>query len=528
MKILGLEINRSKPVAEAISVVPEIKADHGNLTGSYSVSFDGEKNAGEIGPAIDYTLDYNLLRVRSWQSYLENEITSTIIDRYTIWIIDKGLKLQCEPSKIVLAAEGVNFNAEDFNTITEARFNLFAKSKKSSYSDMQNLNEISKEVFKGSKIGGDELVILRYVDNKVKVEHVDGAMVGGNLLPFHAVTGNKIVNGVEIDSKGKHIAYHIRTELGQPSLRIKAWSDVTGLRMAFLVYGSKYRKGAERGLPVVTTSLETLSKIDRYKEAAVGGAEERQKIAYFIEHGQFSDGSNVLEGSMAAAFGNDTDQSVESIDAQGKILANTVATTTGKQAFNMPVGSKISSVSSDQEITFKEFYETNANIVCANLGIPPNIAWSLYTDSFSSSRTATKDWEHTMEVERNQFQIQFYEPIFALWLHTEILKEKINAPGYLDAYEKGNTDITEAYLNNRFTGAMFPHIDPLKEAKAERVKLGTAFDLTPLTTLERATEVLNGGDSASNVDQASKELENSKDKGFEVVEVVPERESQEE
>lgn len=496
------------------TVTPKITADYGRLQGSYSVSFDGEKNAGEIGPAIDYTLDYNLLRVRSWQSYLENEITSTIIDRYTIWIIDKGLKLQCEPSSIILEAEKIKLDTEVFNSITEARFNLFAKSKTSSFSGMDNLNQISKAVFKGSKIGGDELVILRYVNNKVKVEHIDGGKIYSPILPFNVVNGNKITNGIEMDSKGRHVAYHIPGKIGEKSQIVKAWSEVTGLRMAFIIYGSKFRQGSERGMPIITTSLETLSKIDRYKEASVSGAEERQKIALFIEHDINSDGENPYTDNLAGAFSGDTSQTVNATTDDGKVLANTVASTTSKQVFNMTQGSRIKSISSDQELFFKEFYDTNANIICGNLGIPPNIAWSLYNDSFSASRTATKDWEHTMEVERNDFQIQFYEPIFALWFYTEVLKGKIKAPGFIEAFKNNDSDITESYTNVRYTGPMFPHIDPLKEAKAERIKLGTQFDSVPLTTLERATEILGSGDSISNVNQSAKELSRAESLGF--------------
>ena len=119
-----------------------------------------------------------------------------------------------------------------------------------------------------------------------------------------------------------------------------------------------------------------------------------------------------------------------------------------------------------------------------------------------------------MDVERNKFQVEFYEPIFNFWLFTEVEKGKIEAPGFMDAYKNKNYTIIEAYQTVRFTGPMFPHIDPLKEAKAEREKLGPQFRNVPLTTLERSTEILNGGDSASNLDQTSLELSQAEGAGF--------------
>lgn len=510
MKILGFNITKEKT---ATIETPKISANSNRLVGSYSVSFDGEKNAGEIGPIIDYSLDYANLRRRSWQSYLESEISRTVFDRFTIWIIDKGLRLQCEPSKLILKSEGVNVDVEEFNSMTEARFNLFAKSKRSSFSGMQSLNEIATETFKSSKIGGDGLVVLRYIKEQLKVEFIDGKNINSPMLMFHAVNGNKIVDGVEKDATGKHIAYHIPGALNQKPQRIKAWSK-TGLRVAFLVYGSKYRSENDRGIPAISNSLETLKKIDRYKEAAVGSAEERQKIPYIIEHDQYSEGENPLGNALAAGLGHDTNQTVGAVDESGTTLTNTVAATTNKMVLNMPKGSSLKSLDSKQELHFKEFYEKNAEIICAALGIPPNVAFSIYNDSFSASRAATKDWEHTIDVERNKFQIQFYEPIFNFWLFTEVLKKKIIADGYLEAVAKGNYSVIESYQNIRFTGPMFPHIDPLKEAKAEREKLGEQFRNVPLTTLENATEILNSGDSTSNIEQASKEINRASELGF--------------
>lgn len=486
----------------------------GFLNGTWVKSFDGEKNAGEIGPAIDWRLNHKVLSARSWQSYLENDIAKTIFNRFCIWIVDKGLKIQCSPLKAVLKTEGIDldetgFKTEQFNKDVESRFTIWAKSKHSSYSGMVSFNEVAKEAFKNAKVGGDVLVVLRYEDNNLTVEVIDTIHLASSLNGSDLKKKtHRIKQGVELDEKGKHIAYHVKVA-GNKTQRVDAFNKL-GLCTAFLVYGSKYRIGNVRGLPIISTSLETLKKIDRYKEAAVGSAEERQKIAYTIEHDKNSDGTSPLQGDLATMYdtGN-RDKNAVPHDAEGTALANTVTATTNKQTFNMPIGSKLNSLESKNEMFFKEFYETNANIICAAIGIPPNVAFSLYNDSFSASRAATKDWEHTIKFERDDFQSQFYDKVFAFWLHTEILKNKINAPGYLDAFNNKNWMITDSYLNARFTGPMFPHIDPLKEVKAERAKLGSEADKIPLTTVEMATEALAGGDSESNMEQFSEELRNA-------------------
>jgi len=479
----------------------EISAVTYGLT--FSQSFDGEKNFGEIGPVKKYLLDYYRLSLRSWQSYIESDLSKTIIDRYCVWIIDKGLRLQSYPNAKVLATEGIGIESEEFNDVVENRFTIWAKSKNACMKGMKSFNSIAKDAFKNAKIGGDVLVVLRLVDGVPRVQLIDGSHVCSPMgNQFN--DGNKVIDGVEIDEFGRHLRYHIRGKDGETKT-IEAWSKSTGLRVAFLVYGSEYRLDNHRGVPVIATSLETLKKIERYKEAAVGSAEERQKIPYFFEHDLNSSGENPFVEQLAGMLGDDGKGSIP-FDAEGKALAKTVAASTNKQVFNMPQGSKVKSVESKQEMFFNDFYSSNANIICASIGIPPNVAFSLYNDSFSASRAATKDWEHTITVERDDFYTQFYAPIYSFWFHSQVLQGKINAPGYLNAFYQSNFYVTESYLNARFTGPMFPHIDPLKEVKAEREKLGESGKHIPLTTAEMATEALMSGDYDSNVEQFSKEI----------------------
>ncbi|MBL4809479.1 MAG: phage portal protein [Phycisphaerales bacterium] len=486
-------------------------ASFGTYGRAYAIPYDGEKNAGEIGPAFDYILDFDMLRIRSWQSYLESDISQTILNKYVLWMIDEGLKLQSSPANNVLAQNGINVDTEKFNEITESRFSIWAGSTMSAFNGMTSLNGIAKEVYKNSKIGGDCLVVLRLIDGIVKVQLIDGAHIQTDFTTGKPENGNKIVQGIEIDKNGKHVAFYVKTATLEYE-RISAFGEQSGLVMAFMVYGSKFRVDNHRGMPILGTSLESLAKIDRYKEAAVGSAEERQKIPYSIEHDNFSSGESPLASQIASAF--DAGQSTttdNAVDSNGEILANTVAVSTNKQVFNMPIGAKLKALNSQNEMFFESFYSTIANTVCSAIGIPPNVAFSIYNDSFSASRTATKDWEHTMTVERKDFSFQFYQKVYSFWLHIQILQNKIQAPGYLTAFSNGDIMTIEAWRKSRFTGAMFPHIDPLKEVKAEREKLGDTGKSIPLTTVERATEILNGGDSNSNMEQYSTELKKSKD-----------------
>lgn len=487
-------------------------------------SFDGEKNLGEIGPATHYILDHARLRIRSYQAYLESDLAQTIINKYCSWIVDTGLKLDADPAVNIIENAGIKFDSEKFNNVVESRFHVWAKSKKSSFDGMRSFYEVSKEAFKNAKIGGDVLVVLTYKNGAVRVRLIDGAHIG-TPLGHTARKGKKIVDGIELSSTGEHVAYWVQTKTLKYE-RIPARSKSTGLITAFMVYGQRYRLDSHRGFPVIATSLETIKKIERYKEAAVGSAEERQKIVYQVVHNQFSDGeSPFLQGlAEASGLGDETSNQDLPRDEYGEQLANKVSATTNKQAFNLPIGSKMEALESKNELFFKEFYSTNADIICGAIGIPPNVAFSIYNDSFSASRAATKDWEHTMHVERDDFQTQFLQNVYNFWLYTEIMFGNISAPGFIDAIRSNDFMLVESYLCARFTGSMFPHIDPLKEVKAERAKLGSSADHIPLTTIESATSFLNGGNSKSNIVQFSDEVNRAKELGI----VAEEREQQNE
>ncbi len=525
------------PTAEPVQTVEVTKtptSDFGTSGNGYyshlmSVSFSGEKNLGEMGPAIDYRLDYDLLRIRSWQSQAESDVCKTIIRRFGIWVVGRGLKLQCEPEDKVLLEEGITIDRQKFSDLVESRFNLFKKSKSSDYAEMKNIDKLAFVAHKNAIIGGDVLVVQRFDGKRQSIQLIDGCHVqspqyGSEWFPTQLANGSSIINGIEIDEKGKHIAYYVRIYSPNKTFlrydRIEARSKKTGLLMAWLVYGSEHRLNNVRGLPLLAACLETAKKMERYKEAVLGSAEEVAKIVYQVVHQAYSDGSNPLGDRLAQASGFELDKAEMTRDAAGEKVASSVAASTNKQAINMPIGSEIKSVTSDSPLLFRDFYEVNTELLCATVGIPPNVAMSKYNDSFSASRAAIKDWEHTLNIEREDFAFQFYEPIYAFWFELQTLQNKVQAPGYLIAKLNENTMVLDAYKKTRWVGSQVPHIDPVKEVNAERLKLGVTSAAIPLTTVEAATEALNGGESSANMEQFSKELGKSKSLGIEVPQPV--------
>ncbi len=465
-------------------------------------SYDGEKTPGEIGDIKDYRPDYYALRARSWQSYLESEITQTMIGKLAKWVVGSGLKLQVEPEYALI--DGLESDP-DFVREIESNFRLVAGSTISDYSSNENLHELGNTAYINAVVGGDMLCILRSDGNgQVTKQLIDGAHVTS--WNAKKVGKNRLDWGVERDKKGRHVAYHVATVSG--TKRVKAYDRSGKFRMAYLIYGLKYRMDEVRGISILSAMLETLKKLDRYKEAAVGSAEELAKIAYFIEHGQASTGENPFVRQMAQAANLGIGNAEESTNTEVDTFATKVATTLQKQVVNMPNNSAIKTIAPHSTvINYPDFLTTNINLVASSIQIPPEVAMSMYNSNYSASRAAIKDWEHSLKVERKRFSDKYYKNYYILWLTAQAMSGKINYPAYTKAVLTGDIMTVLACQNARFTGANVPNIDPLKEVKAVREMLGN--DNIPLISHEEAVELLGSGDWFTIIEKIKNEIESS-------------------
>lgn len=496
------------PVAEEITIIEKEKYIPGQhppvikgYLNTFTVSYSGEKTPGEMGPIKRYTPDYCALRNRSWQSYLDSEITQNVIKKFVLWVIGSGLNVQSEPDIEVLESEGIELNNDKFSRLIEARFRVFSKSKHSSHSGMENLHALAKKAKLNAIVGGDVLIISRVNNGFVSFELKDGehiqTPIGTSHISVAKSNGNEIKHGVEISASGEHVAYYVRMSFGKFE-RIPAKIGISDFTTAWMWYGFEYRLDGVRGLPLTCAVLETLKKLDRYKEATVGSAEERAKIVLFVEHNDISTGENPLIKGIAQSLnvGAVADETLTTANTDDAI-ATRIAATTNKAAFNLNPGATLKSLDSKNDLYFESFIGVNIMHVCAAIGIPYEVAMSKYDSNFSASRAALKDWEHTINVNRNDATENFYQICYNNWLLIEILRGKVDAPGYLASLAENNIMAYEAYRKCRFTGSQVPHIDPVKEAMAERIKLGDYK--IPLTTAEASTEALSAGEYKKNV-----------------------------
>ena len=499
----------------------EVEALHTSHANGYvtpigSFGWDGEKVPGEIGVIKKYHVKYRHLTLRSWQNFIESDITQAVIRKYVRWIVGSGLKLQAEPMEDVIEQLGIQFDKKRFIGQVEPRFRLYCKSKRSSYDRQMTLNKIMEEAKKNAVVGGDVLVVMRTDDrNNVSVELIDGERVNTTYTSNELVTkdrnqGLRVRYGVAYEKETKrHVAYYVRQQDGTYK-RIQAQTS-SGMTQAFLFYGLRYRLDNIRGIPLATACLQTVAQLDRYKEATVGSAEERQKIVYFVKHDVAGTGESIHARAVTGAIKRGLNKDLNPDGFSNGELPNLIATTTNKQAVDMPKGAELKSLASQNELNFGPFMKENLIILCATLQIPYEVALSKYENTFSASRMASQDWQNTIWVERDDMGENFCDYIYRYWLNIMVMSLRITVDALVRALFSKDEELYDAIVHARWTGRNVPHIDPLKEVQAQRAKLGAAGANAPLTTPAKATEELGSGEWDENLDRFTEQMDQMPD-----------------
>lgn len=465
---------------------------------AYFSNYDGEKTPYTLGTPTEVGADYYGMALRSWEAFYTVDIVQNAVNKYLLWVVGAGLKLQANPLTSLI--QNQDFSEKEFQRTAETAFRLFCKQKSASHSRELNLHQLANEAAKNGMLAGDCLVVCRYSKSRgVTVQVVDARSVVSPILGEHAERaakrGNTLRDGVETTSAGEHVAYYLRKNYTEFT-RIPAYGAKTNRRQAWLMRSRQATTSDTRGLSLFSAVLQTVEQMDAYKDATLGTAEENANIAYTVEHNQFSDGSNPMIDQLKQSYAIGSGQAPETAgELDGESVASKIAKTTRKNAYNLPVGASLKEHGAKVDVNFKDFFETNAGVVYSTIGIPPEVAADKFTGAYSGSRAALKSWEHKINVDReNILASEFYQKVFEFWLDFAILDGEVQAPGYLDA--KDDATQRAAYTNARFIGVGVPHIDPLKEINAIRRQLGARYDGVPLTTLEQSVERLNNGDLA--------------------------------
>ncbi|RPI89636.1 MAG: hypothetical protein EHM32_12430 [Spirochaetales bacterium] len=135
------------------------------------------------------------------------------------------------------------------------------------------------------------------------------------------------------------------------------------------------------------------------------------------------------------------------------------------------------------------------------LEIPPEILMLSFDSNYSASQAALHEFDAVIKKERKRFGSECLDLVFREWFLSELLLGKIQAPGFLDAWnDPAKYDIKQAWLMTEWAGAVKPTVDITKQVNGYKLMAGECW-----VTNDKAARELTGTKYTKNIRRLIKE-----------------------
>lgn len=409
-----------------------------------------------------------------------------------------GTGLSCKPDVIKQILGLSEEQADAWQNDTRQRFEIWAKSHNVSVNARLNFYGIQELAFRGMLESGDVFISTPLVNIEntyqlaLQVIEADRVCNPNNQVDLSA---KNIIDGIEIDpATSRTIAIHIAKQHPGDYLAKNEWMrrEVAskGGRQNIIHLFKVLRADQVRGVPVIAPIIEPLKQLQRYTEAELNAAVISGLFSVFIK-------------MDPDAFDDMYDDSSKS-DIISK-ASNWSGDMQSGQAINLLPGEDIVSTNPGRpNAQFDPFWQAIVRQIGIALELPIEVLTMHFQSSYSAARAALlMAWK--MYKSRREFLATYLcQPVYQLWLTTEISEGRINAPGFFSS-----PLIRAAWCNAIWTGDGPGAIDPVKEveAAAQRVALG-------ISTLDAECIAYDGVDFKTKVAQRAKEIQAQRQAGL--------------
>jgi lambda family phage portal protein len=400
------------------------------------------------------------LRTRAKSEIRNNSYAEGIVETLSNDVVGTGARLQ-------MATKSPNLNA-----LTEREWNKWAKEVR--------LTETLQLMMKGQCGDGEALLALKQNSNMRNRVKLYPATVDPNRLgsPYDAADKN-ISMGVEYDNNGVAIAYHIaKQDSVNPNYSSIATEFVRVPATKMIHFYRKDRTGQSRGVPWITPAIPLFAYLRRYTLAVICSAETAADYSLILQ----SQSSNLETKELA-------DMDVFDIERG--------------MGMTVPRGWEAKQMTAEQPTdTYKEFKREILNEIARCVSMPYNVAAADSSDyNYASGRLDHQMYFKAVEVAQKAFEARVLDVLFERWF------EQARAAGIF-------TQVRDVdYLEHEWMWDQFGHVDPLKEAGAEIMKLDAK------TTTYKAVYAAEGKDYLREFEQIAQEKKEMESLGITSTEV---------
>lgn len=451
-----------------------------------------------LTPQEDIDQNLDLLRQRSRSLYISSPLATSAIKTNRTNVVGAGLKLKARIDYEYLGM--TKESADTWEKNTEKEFNLWAESRWCDAMRLNNFYELQQLALMSWLMNGDVFAINKRAEAKpwmpymLRLHLIEADRVSSPQKYLNDTTiakapdGNWIYNGVEIDSSGAIVAYHICNRYPNSNLsgranqwtRVEAFGSKTGEPNVLQLMESE-RCEQYRGIPYLAPVIEVIKQISRYTEAELMAA--------------------IIESFFTAFIKVDAPKNEfpfeDSIQEEDRIETDASAYELGPGTINV-LGKGEDVIFGDPKRPtsgFDTFVTAMAKHAGAALEIPYELLLKNFASSYSASRAALLEAWKSFKMRRSWFANDFCQPIYELWLSEAVAIGRVNAPGFFI-----DPAIRKAWSNASWNGPSPGQIDPTKEVDAATKRVEQGF-----STRERETIELTGGNWDENVAQVARE-----------------------
>jgi lambda family phage portal protein len=333
---------------------------------------------------------------------------------------------------------------------------------------------------------------LQFINPDQVRDPIDGAM-----LSAATARGNRIVDGIEIDSDMREVALYVWDDtpmgMGQvPTFRCVRVPRSGGKssRPFYLHPALCDSVGQVRGISWLAHIVHELQKLTDYGIAELEAAVINAIFAAWIKPGPSAPASKALAGIAIR-----TKVQQEDDEADGKSTTG-IVNKPGIVVQTLKAGEEMRSHDTTRpNVNYPAFHDTVLSNIAMSLGIPLSIVKMAFKQNYSASRGEICFFWNAIDSLRYNFAAEFLNPIYEIAMTEWVRAEKVEATGFLE-----DVFLRRAWLNCEWNGINKPSIDPQKEATAVDLRIAQGT-----TTREREAKLYNGSEYDDNVAQLQRE-----------------------
>lgn len=397
------------------------------------------------GTATGDLYSRRILVSRARQLAISQPMAAAVIDRMTGGIIGSGLKY--------MAPETSDFVDETlYKTLSKyitKRFRLASHLHSLDAQGILDFYQMQELACRNWLLSGD-VFFVRYKDKWRCIESdrcvtpfllSDASEYTG--VYYNPDTGNRVIDGVEIDGAGVPVAYwFLKDYLETPLLetidqveRIPAY-DPDGFRLVLHLY-KPVRPDQYRGIPILADIIESLHNLRNYTQAELQAAQFQSAIWGFLtsENPTYDEtdalnsydldepvntGKETTEGQVTMQISSDAAH-----DADGRILYNRYypepKRISAGQFMHLKAGEDVKFLqSSHPNNNYAGFMNAHNGQIASAVGIPRQVLECIYDGTYASARGSVLEANRTFKNYRSFFENSFVRPVFERFVYDTI------------------------------------------------------------------------------------------------------------